>query len=121
MARTRARARREGERGDRSARRRWENKRGAEKDKEKSRGTNVVGCLLVCPLFFCLVYSSVFPPSPPSPTALRAENEMVQVQEAVAADDAFAEDKGNSGPVGPKKVVFAYFGDFDVKFNNDAV
>jgi hypothetical protein len=52
--------------------------------------------------------------------ALRAENEMVQVQEAVAADDAFAEDQGNVGPVGPKKVFIQYIGDLDPKMNNDA-
>jgi hypothetical protein len=45
---------------------------------------------------------------------------MIQVQEAVAADDAFAEDQSNVGPVVPKKVYIQYMGDLDAKMNNDA-
>jgi hypothetical protein len=45
---------------------------------------------------------------------------MVQVQEAVAADDAFAEDQSNIGPAAPKKVYIQYMGDLDPKMNNDA-
>ena len=52
--------------------------------------------------------------------ALRAENDMVQVSEAVAADDAFAEDQSNVQQTAPKKVFIQYVGDLDPKMNNDA-
>lgn len=46
---------------------------------------------------------------------------MIQVQEAVAADDTNEADQAYSGPVGTKKTNFGFLGDFNVQFNHEAV
>jgi len=53
--------------------------------------------------------------------ALKAESEMIQVQEAVAADDTNEADQAYSGPVGTKKTNYGFLGDFNVQFNHEAV
>ncbi len=54
--------------------------------------------------------------------ALRAENEdLVLASAPIAADDAFAEDRGGEQVAAPQKKKSWYLGDMDYTFNYEAV